>query len=96
MSAKNKKTESGDDQPAFIATYFATAIPLAVSFTFMFLGVLAVSISLNCNKDMNKVLKIILAMIAFCLNGCYVMWYFIKVSVLKKPACTFKNVKFFC
>ena len=85
-----------DEDRQFIPTYFATAIPMALTFTFIFMGILAVSISLNCNKDMNKILKIILAMVAFCLNGCYVMWYFIKVSVLKKPACTFKNVKFFC
>ena len=86
----------GSKRPAFMATYMATAIPMAITFIFIFMGILAVSISLNCNKNMRKVLRILFAMVAFCLNGCYVMWYFVKVSILKKPACTFKNVKFFC
>ena len=85
-----------EDQPKFMASLMKKAIPMYFEFWFLFLNLLAVSISLNCNRDTKILFKIVFAVIAFCFGMFYVMYYFAKVAIFKGEPCTFNNVGFFC
>lgn len=85
-----------EDQPKFMASLMKKAIPIYFEFWLLFFNILAVSISLNCNRDTKIVFKIVFALIAFCLGIFYVMYYFTKVAIFKSEPCEFNNVGFFC
>ena len=95
-----KINEDNDKEPyyddtSFDVAYTSTVFKYSMSVLMLFLNLLAVSISLNCNKDNNIILKIILAVLAFFFSIPYIIIHFLRIVIFKKEVCSFSNVKFF-
>ena len=79
----------------FKSAYSETAPKYFGSILLLLLNLLAVSISLNCNKDSNLIIKIGLAILAFFLSLPYLIIHFVRIVIFKKERCLFNNVEFF-
>tara|TARA_B100000315_G_C14285866_1_gene455154 strand:- start:58 stop:597 length:540 start_codon:yes stop_codon:yes gene_type:complete len=79
----------------FKSAYSKTARKYFGSILLLLLNLLAVSISLNCNKDSNLIIKIFLAVLAFFLSIPYLIVHFVRIVIFKKKRCLFNNVEFF-
>ena len=88
-----KKTQV--ENVSFGSAYSSTALKYFGTFLILILNLLAVSISLNCNKDSNLIVRIILALLAFFFSIPYIIIHLIRIVIFKKERCSFKNVKFF-
>ena len=72
-----------------------TALKYLGSILLLFLNLLALSISLNCNKDENIIKRIVLALIAFFLSIPYLIIHFARIVIFKKKRCRFNKIEFF-
>ena len=88
MSEENKR-------PEFASSYQNTALKYFGSILVLLINLLAVSISLNCNKDSNLIIKIVLAVLAFFFSIPYLIIHFARIVIFKKERCLFDNVEFF-
>ena len=79
----------------FKSAYSETFLKYFGSILLLLFNLLAVSISLNCNKDSNLVIKICLAVLAFFFSIPYLIIHFARIVIFKKKRCLFNNVEFF-
>ena len=95
---KRTETKSIETKPkkiSFGKAYSSTLLKYFGSIVILLINLLAVSISLNCNKDSNLIIRIILACLAFFFSIPYIVIHLIRIVIFKKERCRFNKIKFF-
>ena len=91
LKEKQKKAQA----VTFKSAYSETARKYFGSILVLLVNLIAVSISLNCNKDSNLIIKVGLAILAFFLSIPYLIVHFVMIVIFKKKKCIFNKVEFF-
>tara|TARA_B100000427_G_C15310485_1_gene508070 strand:+ start:249 stop:743 length:495 start_codon:yes stop_codon:yes gene_type:complete len=91
ISDENKSGESIDNIGNTIMSTFYEDFAVVLG---MVIKILALSISLNCNRKSNIIIRIILLWAAYSYSYIYFAIYIIRIVIFKKDRCKFDNYKF--
>ncbi len=87
--------EEEEKSPTFLSSYTTSLLKYFTSMLVLIINFIALSISLNCNKDRNILVRIILAFLAFTFSLPYLFIHFVRIVIFNKEKCTFNNIQFF-
>ena len=88
-------SDEEEKRPAFLSSYLKTSMPYFTTILLLLVNLIALSISLNCNKDQNLFVRIMLAIFSFIFSIPYLIIHFIRIVVFNKEICKQNHIKFF-